>query len=130
MPVYATSGVLARDPRPPFPVGRAGRALSAIPPASRMPREGRRVLRERPRARAPPADGPEALYGYEAMRLVLDAIRAGGPDRRRVYGRAWDPHPRSAIGRYAMRGTGDVDTHAFSSYELRDGRFSFAGMVR
>ena len=46
VPTYATAGVLARDPARPIPVAPEHvEALGAIPPASRMPADGRRVLR-------------------------------------------------------------------------------------
>jgi branched-chain amino acid transport system substrate-binding protein len=132
VPVYATAGVLARDPARPFPVApQRVEALAAVAPASRMPRDGRRVLRRIAKRDGRELARPEALYGYEAMQLVLDALREAGPDRRAVVRAALAIRTRDgAIGSYALRGTGDVDTDSFASYKLRDGRFSFAGMVR
>ena len=56
------------------------------------------------------AAGPEALQGYEAMRLVLDAVERGGPDRLAVAGAALEPRERkSVLGPYSVRRSGDVD---------------------
>ena len=132
VPVAATGGILARDPTRPVPVAPARvEALGAVAPASRMPRDGRRVLRAIARSDGPARARPEALYGYEAMRLVLDAVRTGGPDRRATTRAGLAIRTRdSVLGRYEVRGTGDVDTDAFAAYLLRDGRFAFEGMVR
>lgn len=132
VPLYTTAGVLVRDPDRPIPVAPLTvEALTPIPPASRMPREGRRILREIARRDGREAARPEALYGYEAMRLVLDAIRRGGPDRRAVVDAALKIRVRnSVIGRYGIRATGDVDSDAFAVYDLQGGRFGFQGMAR
>ena len=36
---------------------------------------------------------------------------------------------RSPLGRYVLRGTGDVDTGRFALWTLRDGRFEFVRTV-
>jgi branched-chain amino acid transport system substrate-binding protein len=116
-PLYATSGVLARDPAMPIPAAPATvQALGSIPPASELPAQGRRVLAEVRRTSGAAAARPEAFYGYESMRLVLDAIRAGGADRARVT-------------RAALRMRGRAASARFALHTLRDGRFEFERMV-
>jgi branched-chain amino acid transport system substrate-binding protein len=103
--------------KPALPTGeygpRARRVIDAIDRASRV--------------RA----GPEALYGYEAMRVVLDAIRAAG----RGAGRAAVIHAamaagarNSVIGRYGVDGRGDVSTTRFGGYRLAAGRLVSTGV--
>jgi branched-chain amino acid transport system substrate-binding protein len=131
VPVFATSGLLARDPRVPIPSApERVEALSAVPPESRLPTRGRRMLR-RIAARAGEATArPEALLGYESMRVALDAIDAAGPDRRLVAHEALRIRERqSPLGPYGVRGTGDVDGERFAAYRLHDGRFGFVGML-
>ncbi len=130
--VYATAGILARDPAFPFPVApERVEALGAVAPASRMPRDGRRVLRTIVRREGPALARPEALYGYEAMQLVLDALRDAGADRRAVRRAGLKVRTRdSVIGSYEVRGTGDVSSDSFAVHALRGGRFAFEGMVR
>jgi ABC-type branched-subunit amino acid transport system substrate-binding protein len=81
-------------------------------------------------ARQPEAVRSEALYGYEAMQVILDAIRAGGPDRERVRRAGTRIRMRrSVLGSYVLRATGDIDGGHFALWALRDGRFRFVRMV-
>ena len=85
VPVYAASGILARD----APIPAAPERVEAVGP---------RLSPER--------------AGYLAMRLVLDAIEAGGRDRRRVIEAALRIGPSAEAG-------------AFTVYRLGpDGRFA------
>ena len=131
VPVYATSGLLARDPSQPIPVAPATvRALGPIPPAEELPPAGRHVLARLRREEGAAVARPEAAYGYEAMEVVLDSLRAGGADRAKVIRAALHTsRRRSAIGPWSARATGDVDTARFWLYTLRDGRFEFDRMV-
>lgn len=128
VPIYASSGVLER--RPGAAIAAAPdlvRALSPMPPVNRLPAPARRLLQ---RLTPGGAGRPEALYGYEAMRVVLDAIRAGGPDRERVRRAGKRIRARrSPLGRYVMRATGDIEGGRFALWALRDGRFEFVRMV-
>lgn len=131
VPVYATSGVLARDPAVPIPAAPANvTALGPIPPPSELPTEGRRLLARLRETKGVAAARPEALYGYEAMRLVLDAIRVAGADRARVVREALRIRERrSPLGTYRVRATGEVETARFALHALRDGRFEFVRMI-
>ena len=129
VPVYATSGMLVRDRPIPAAPWRV-EAFSPFRPALELPHWGRRVLRRVRRLDGPYAARPEAVYGYEAMRLVLDAIAAAGPDRSRVIASALAIRTRrSPLGSYGVRATGDVDGEQFALYALRNGRFEFERLV-
>jgi branched-chain amino acid transport system substrate-binding protein len=131
VPVYATAGMLARDPAVPIPAAPAQvDALGPIAPPSEMTGNARRLIARVGRTHGASAARPEAVYGYEAMRLVLDAIRAGGADRARVIREALRIRERSsALGTYSVRATGDVESARFALYDLRDGRFEFERML-
>jgi ABC-type branched-subunit amino acid transport system substrate-binding protein len=64
--------------------------------------------------------GAAALYGYEAMRVVLDAIAAAGADagdRAAVVRAALAPRERrSVIGSYQVLATGDISPARFAGY--------------
>jgi branched-chain amino acid transport system substrate-binding protein len=106
------------------------RAVSPIRPAAELGPDGRRLLARIRAAEGPALAQPEAIYGYEALRLVLDAIGGAGADRRRVIGNALRSRKRrSPLGEYRVRATGDVDTHEFALWRLRNGRFEFERMV-
>jgi branched-chain amino acid transport system substrate-binding protein len=111
VPLYTTSGLLERDPdRPLVPAPSIVRALGAAAPAKRFSSEAVRLSR-----RLSPDGRPEALLGYEAMRHVLGAIRAGRRDRDRVR-------------RAGMRARQAEDAR-FALWALRDGRFDFVRLV-
>jgi branched-chain amino acid transport system substrate-binding protein len=127
IPVYATSGMLERDPRRPIPDAPLSvEALTPILPASELPAAGRALIRRAGELGGPEAARPEAVYGYEAMRLILDGVEQGGRDRAKVAAAAIAMRDRrSALGPYRLRGTGDVDGERFALYALENGRFRF-----
>jgi branched-chain amino acid transport system substrate-binding protein len=131
VPVYATSGLLARNPAAPIPAAPASvTALGPIPPPGELPEKGRRLLARLRRAEGAAVARPEALYGYEAMRLVLDAIGAAGADRARVIREALRIRERrSPLGSYRVRATGEVEDARFALHVLRDGRFEYERMI-
>ena len=73
---------------------------------------------------------PYAVYGYEAMRLVLDAVAAAGPDRRAVIEalRAM-PARDGAIGRYAFDRRGDTTLRTYGTYRIQRGALVWAGAI-
>jgi branched-chain amino acid transport system substrate-binding protein len=100
---------------PPLAAGRGferapahGCALTGVPRSDSLGARGRRLLAELRHANGREI-GPEALLGYEAMRLALEAVEEGGPDRLAVAKAARAPRPRSGpLGRYAVGRRGDV----------------------
>jgi ABC-type branched-subunit amino acid transport system substrate-binding protein len=81
-------------------------------------------------AGAAAAARPEALYGYEAMRLVLDAVAEGGRDREQVIRAALRIRERdSSLGALRIRATGDVENDRFALHSLSDGRFELDRLV-
>jgi branched-chain amino acid transport system substrate-binding protein len=130
IPVFATSGMLVRDrpiPAAPWLV----EAYTPFRPAALLPRWGRRILRRVRQRDGVHVARPEAVYGYEAMRLVLNAIADAGPDRSRVIASALAIRRRgSPLGAYEVRATGDVDEDRFAIYTLLGGRFEFDRDVR
>lgn len=66
---------------------------------------------------------PYALYGYEAMRLVLDAIEEGGRDRERVRELVMATRDReSPLGKYSLDAAGDTSLDDYGVYRMRGGR--------
>jgi branched-chain amino acid transport system substrate-binding protein len=117
VPLYAGSGLATATPQP-----SDGTALGAIKPAlapSAYGRRARRLLARLSRQRGAPV-AAEALYGYEAMRVVLDALDTAAPasdDRDAVVRAALAPRlRRSPLGDYRVLRSGDVSTRRFGSY--------------
>lgn len=123
---------------PPFTetVGAAaGRTYLTSPvlPASLYPPAARRVLAQfhRRYAAAPTAN---VLYGYAAMRMVLDAIESAGPapeERKAVIAAAFATHRHdSAIGRFSVLGDGETTIARYGVYRIRHGRPAFWRALR
>lgn len=93
--------------------------------ASQYPPPAQRVLEDYHSAFGGQA-APEALYGYEAMTLVLDAIRgagARGNDRQTVIDAVLATHNRnSVIGRYSIAADGDTTLSRYGVDRVLDGR--------
>jgi branched-chain amino acid transport system substrate-binding protein len=105
------------------------RVISPILPLDRYPAAGRRI-RERI-AETEPDPPVEALYGYESMRVVLQALRVAGKratDRLAVIEAARSRGPQnSVIGRYAFDRRGDTSRHRLALYELERGELEYLG---
>jgi branched-chain amino acid transport system substrate-binding protein len=73
--------------------------------------------------------GPSALYGYEAMTLVLDAIRSAGArgnDRQTVIERVFATSNRnSVIGRYSIDAGGETSLSRYGVDRVLGGRTVF-----
>jgi branched-chain amino acid transport system substrate-binding protein len=106
IPVFGSAALGAGDRR--AVAGRA--ALTGVLPAADQPARGRRLLRRLGRTALARS---EALYGYDAMRMVLDAVRSGGADRSKVVRAALGAGVRTgATGRYVVTRRGDVTGRA------------------
>jgi branched-chain amino acid transport system substrate-binding protein len=136
VPVIGAAGLLAASPTGAAAAPDRVEALSGVRPGAAQPASGRRLLRALRALEGPAAARPGALYGYESVRIVFDAIEragAGGTaiDRVRVARAALEiRRRRSVIGAFQVRATGAVGQERLGRYRLRDGRFSYAGDVR
>jgi branched-chain amino acid transport system substrate-binding protein len=115
--LYGSSALASAVPAPPGmpPV----EVLSPLLPVSEY---GPRARRLHARLAPPPAAaiGSEALYGYEAMRVVLDAVQAAGAQsgNRAAVARAAlsAGSRRSVIGDYRVLPSGETSAARFGSY--------------
>jgi branched-chain amino acid transport system substrate-binding protein len=73
--------------------------------------------------------GAYALYGYEAMSVVLDAIRTAGPhgnDRQSVIDRFFAVKNRdSVLGRYSIEADGETTLARYGVDRVLDGEPTF-----
>jgi branched-chain amino acid transport system substrate-binding protein len=126
-PLYGGSALATAAPAPP---GLPSTAVvkPALPASGYGPR-ARRVLARLERDRGGPV-GTEALYGYEAMRVVLDAIddAPDGAEPAAVARAALLPRAReSVLGRYRVAATGDVSTTRFGGYRRNSAALVWTG---
>jgi branched-chain amino acid transport system substrate-binding protein len=94
-------------------------------PAAMYPGSAQRVLADY-RKTFGAGGAPYALYGYEAMRSVLDAIRGAGSrgnDRQAVIDRFFAAsHPDSVLGPYSIEASGETSFARYGSEHFVGGR--------
>ena len=100
------------------------RITSSLREPSRLPPAGQRFVHDY-RQQFGRAPLPAAAYGYEAMALLLDAIRRAGDegeDRATVIERLFaTTDRRSILGTYSVLGSGDTTLDEISVYRVSDG---------
>jgi branched-chain amino acid transport system substrate-binding protein len=123
----AEGGIPAKD-APRWIVTVATLAPDEYPPAGRAFFAD--FKKEYPKSKA----DPYAIYGYESMSLVLDAIkRAGeeGNNRDRVLEELFNTKGRkSVLGTYDIDDTGDSTITDYGAYKIKDGELSFFQTVK
>jgi branched-chain amino acid transport system substrate-binding protein len=122
------------DPREggvPPRVGRRVLVVIGTLAPSAYPSAGRNFFRRYRIRYSDPNPDPYAIYGYEAMRLALDAIAARGADRQGVIDwlRAVRDRP-SVLGTYGLDRYGDTTLRDYGAYRVGGGEFFWAGRVR
>jgi branched-chain amino acid transport system substrate-binding protein len=129
------SGILVGRPLVAAP-GAPPAALEAVAPAPPQGAGARRVLLRIAREQGAEVAKPAAVWGYESVRVVLDAIRAAQSDGKRaeragVIREALRTRIRqSPIGTYEVRRNGAVEGLALGLYELQGDRFEFSRALR
>ncbi len=123
-PVFVGSGVIDRAPLRFGAAPARVQAYSSLRPAASYGRGARHVLKAVQRVSGASVARTEALYGYEAARLVLDAVAEGGSRRPAVVRAALRPRSRrSVVGTYEINRSGDVTGPPLTLYRLEDGLF-------
>jgi branched-chain amino acid transport system substrate-binding protein len=131
-PVVGSAGLAPDASQGPEAPGPRIVVVSPFAPVSAYPASAGRILRALPGG----ARRPEALYGYESMRLVLDSLRSlvargDKPTRAALVRTTLAPRPRRAsTGHYRIETAGDVSGPAFAEYRVRAGRIVYARPLR
>lgn len=115
------------------PGGEGARIPSPALPAGALPPSGTRFRAAFRRAYGREPE-PTAAFGYEAMRVVLDAVRragSGGNRRAAVVKEFFaTERPRSPLGAYAIDRLGDSTLSSYAGYEVRDDRLVAVRVAR
>jgi branched-chain amino acid transport system substrate-binding protein len=108
-----------------------GRIKMTLPARDRTDGLGTAFLRDYRAAYDGDTPEPYAVYAYEAMRLMLDAIeRSGSGDRADVVTALLSTGSRrSAIGRYTLDENGDTDLRGYDVYGIRSGELRFLSSI-
>jgi branched-chain amino acid transport system substrate-binding protein len=79
-----------------------------------------------------PNPNPYAIYGYEAMRLALDAIkRSGSGERADILAALFDTKDReSVLGTYSIDENGDTTLTDYGLYSVADGELEFDQTIK
>ena len=121
------------DPREggvPAKVGRRVLVTVGTLAPSAYPAQGQDFFRRYAERYRDPHPDPYAIYGYEAMRVVLDAVAAAGSDRLAVI--RWlrgMPARTGAVGTYRFDRYGDTTLRSYGLYRVRRGVLEWAGAV-
>jgi branched-chain amino acid transport system substrate-binding protein len=76
------------------------------------------------------APAPFAIFGYEAMKVVLAAIESGGGDRRATIDAFFGTRERdSVLGRYSIDANGDTTLSTYGVYRVEKRRLVFDRVV-
>jgi branched-chain amino acid transport system substrate-binding protein len=122
------------DPREggvPARVGRRVVVTVATLAPDAMPESARAMLQRYSARYGEQFPDPYAVHGYEAMRLVLDAVAAVGPTRSAVVRWLHDVRNReSVLGTYGFDRFGDTTLRDYGLYRIRTGELQWAGAVR
>ncbi len=75
---------------------------------------------------------PYAIYGYEAMRLALDAIeRSGDASKESIIKALFDTKDReSVLGTYSIDENGDTTLTDYGVYTIKDGKLVFDKAIK
>lgn len=104
--------------------------VATLDPAS-YPPEGREFFEAFEREYNDANPDPYAIYGYEAMRLALDAIERSGTGKKEDIVKAlFDTEDRSSVlGTYSITDTGDTTLTDYGVYTIEDGELKFTKSV-
>jgi branched-chain amino acid transport system substrate-binding protein len=121
------------DPREGGVPARVGRrvlvTVGTLAPFA-YPAQGQDFFRRYSERYRDPNPDPYAIYGYEAMRLVLEAVAAVGPSRQAVIEWLRDmPTRTGALGTYRFDRYGDTTLRSYGVYRVRHGALWWSGAV-
>jgi branched-chain amino acid transport system substrate-binding protein len=114
----------------PASVGRrVTMSVDTLPPSAYPPAAADFFTRYRARFGGGTVD-PYALYGYEAMRVVIDTMNASGASKAGLVAGLHAVQNRpSVLGTYGFDANGDTTLRTYGLYTIRDRRLHYAGAV-
>ncbi|HWC27416.1 MAG TPA: branched-chain amino acid ABC transporter substrate-binding protein [Solirubrobacteraceae bacterium] len=104
--------------------------VAKLDPAS-YPPEGRKFFEDFEQTYGDPNPDPYAIYGYEAMRLALDAIERSGTGKKDdIVKTLFDTEDReSVLGTYSIDDNGDTTLTDYGVYSIENGELKFEKRV-
>jgi branched-chain amino acid transport system substrate-binding protein len=96
------------------------------------PPEGQEFFSQFEEKYSEPNPDPYAIYGYEAMRLALDAIeRSGSGNKEDIVAALFDTKDRSSVlGTYSIDENGDTTLTDYGIYKVEGGELTFDKTIK
>jgi branched-chain amino acid transport system substrate-binding protein len=96
------------------------------------PPEGQQFFKQFSEKYGDKTPDPYAIYGYEAMRLALDAIqRSGTGNKEDIVKALFDTKDRqSVLGTYSIDENGDTTLTDYGVYSIKDGTLTFDSTIK
>jgi branched-chain amino acid transport system substrate-binding protein len=119
-----------------IPSNVARRTQITVPtlPPEAYPPAGRKFFADYAKAYGDSSPEPYAVYGYEAARLIVDAIRRAGDSgemRAAVVKQLFRTKGReSVLGTYDIDQNGDTTLTDYGAYRIRDGELRFNRTIK
>jgi branched-chain amino acid transport system substrate-binding protein len=138
--LYGGDGVVTNefaDPKTGLPANVASHfkgTIATLDPASYTP-AGKKFVADYNSAYHTSTPPPYAIYGYEAMALVLDAVKradaAGKVSRKTVVDELFKTKDRqSVLGTYSIDSNGDTTLTDYGLYSIAGGKLKFVQVVK
>jgi branched-chain amino acid transport system substrate-binding protein len=116
----------------PAEVGSRFQCTSPSLPPSELPPDGQDFFTEYGEKYGDKTPDPYSIYGYEAMRLALDAIeRSGSGEKADIVKALFDTQDREGVlGTYSIDDNGDTTLTDRSLEKVEDGQLTFVKVVK
>jgi branched-chain amino acid transport system substrate-binding protein len=135
--LYGPDGVAATtfaSPKEGIPANVAARTKVTIATLSpdQYPPDGRAFFDDYTRRYGDKSPNPYAIYGYEAMRLALDAIKRSKTGERPDVVKALfaTKDRQSVLGTYSIDTNGDTSLSDYGVYSIKDGDLAFDQTIK
>jgi branched-chain amino acid transport system substrate-binding protein len=95
------------------------------------PPEGQEFFTQFEEKYGEPNPDPYSIYGYEAMRLALDAIERGSGNKEDIVAALFDTKDRqSVLGTYSIDENGDTTLTDYGIYSIKGGELTFDETIK
>jgi branched-chain amino acid transport system substrate-binding protein len=133
--LFGPDGVATVDFTKEIPADVQAKTFLTAPTVSpdELPPEGQKFYKDYEAAYGEPQDqiDPYAVYGYESMSDVLDAIEKGGDDRQAVIDAFFaTKKSASVLGPYEIDKDGDTTLTTYGAYLAKGGKLVFARAIK
>jgi len=133
--IFGPDGMATVDMTKEIPADVQAKSYFTAPTVSpdELPPAGQKFYKDYQAEYGEPQDeiDPYAVYGYEAMDVVLDAIEKGGNDRQKVIDAFFaTKNKQSVLGTYSIDKDGDTTLNTYGAYVAKGGKLVFNKAIK